>query len=563
MPLLMMSRALTADRVVNNFGGRGIKAQDATDPSSCSELGVKFLTRTTCERNQLPNRSPLNQLPVELLLEIFWKYVHESNIAVRVQAPSKSGTTSSFEVPSYGTPPGSPMLLSHVCPLWRAIVVSSPNLWSTIHVDDNCPGFADRLLLYVSRSGTNLLTLTMKIWRAPSLADRHGTTRHWGTCALAISQFPRCRRIYLDISWALEHALVARLPPSSTPPVHLEELSVRLPGWSSRNALKFSAYLHRSPRLKTVKWKGLYTNANGRVTRSLLEDLPTDTVRSIDLGDFHSLEDLLPALARHEHLEQLRSYVCKPSSVWTTSVQSMMALGPTSSPRDSLKLEHLHTISLHTLSTLTHVFAALELPALRTLAIDHFWDMTGANNLTSSHHHYADVGWDAVRGMLERSKCKLESLVYTRYGGDGNQLDIAVPPINEAALGRLLEAPVMESLRLLSFTGRLGDRTLRALTLQHASSQTSEGGAAARLVLPNLQILVINECWSTDGTWSEMVLSRSRAHFKGGKAVSRCLEKAHVLLKGSSQSNFSRDLMLVMPGVEVIADWGEPQNSFF
>ncbi|KAF8173617.1 hypothetical protein BJ912DRAFT_859202, partial [Pholiota molesta] len=60
-----------------------------------------------------PPHSPINDIPTEILCEIFSRCVDQSSARVLMQPNTKIA----------------PMLLCQVCATWRAIILSTPPLW--------------------------------------------------------------------------------------------------------------------------------------------------------------------------------------------------------------------------------------------------------------------------------------------------------------------------------------------------------------------------------------------------------------------------------------------------
>lgn len=450
--------------------------------------------------------SLINKLPIELLVEIFWLYVHGADIC-----PIASHA---FKIPTSRQSSGDPVRLSHVCSLWRAISFSSPHLWSTIYINTSrTKRHFERLSHHLHHAGTSPLTLTLDI-KGLRRANSFERIAMENTLQYASAQLHRCRRLYLSPSWELQGWLVRNLP--SAPPVHLEEFSAHIPGFSSANTLKLSSYLHSSPKLRSAKWKGVHA-AFGRTTELLVDDIPRESVRTVELGDFHAFDDLVPFLAGCEHLERVGCYISQSSGL----------------QEPPLRLEHLKSLSLSTMGDLTNTLGSLTLPSLTELTLDHFWDMGHAGL------GHADIGWDALLGMVERSGCKIHSLTYRRNGGNSGD----DPHVSEDAMLRTLESPLFNDLNHLSLEGRFGNTTLCGLTTHS--------------VLPGLKSLEIKGCWSTDGVWCDLVMCRRSA----GGYNHGALESAKILLRGPSQSNFCRDRMLVVPGVDVHVEWKEFEDK--
>ncbi|KAJ2916344.1 hypothetical protein MD484_g4035, partial [Candolleomyces efflorescens] len=453
----------------------------------------------------------LNKLPIELLVEIFWFYVHGADIC---SIPSHA-----FQIPTSLQSSGDPIRLTHICSLWRAISLSTPTLWSTIYINPSLSKHHFACLSHhIKYAGSAPLTLTLEI-KGLRRSDPSERISIENTLRYALGHLHRCRRVYLNPSWELQGCLVRNLP--STPPMHLEEFNAHIPGFSAANTLKLSAYLHASPKLCSAKWKGVHA-AFGKTTERLVDDIPRNTIRAVELGDFHAFDDLVPFLGGCELLERVGCYVSQSPSGGGSSG------GVQGTP---LRLAHLRSLSLSTMGDLTSTLSSLTLPLLTELTLDHFWDMGHAGL------GHVDIGWDALLGLVERSRCKIQKFIYKRNGG--NSVDD--PYVSEDAMMRALASPFFNELHHLSLEGRFGNTTLYGLL-------------APQRILPALKNLEIKGCWSTDGVWSDLVMRR---HPSLGGRYRGVLESAKILLRGPSQSNFCRDRMLVVPGVDVHVEWKE------
>ncbi|TEB25386.1 hypothetical protein FA13DRAFT_1167406 [Coprinellus micaceus] len=473
--------------------------------------------------------SLINGLPVELLAEIFWDFVRDTSDTL---ATTKGlAKPDAHKVPPYRKPYGDPIILGTVCKFWRSVALSISGLWSTIYITTNHPHFPQRLPLYLSRCGPEPLTLSLHISRPPpqyrtNIQERlQCLSRYEDLLGSVLSLVPRCRRLYLDLQWEIQNPKPSFYPAH---PLILEEFSANFSGtWDTRKVTKFCALLDASPHLKRLRWQGLRGNANSTATHKLLQSISTPSIRDLELCDFHRFDEMLGFLRKCNDLETFSCYAAKPP-------QPSMALvlygtnAPPGPPPFTI-LGHLHTLSLLSISALDHVFGLLILPSLKKLTIDHCWDM---ESVESQHSTYADIGWDALKSLLERSQCNLRTLEYRRHGEHEE-----APSVNESALVRFVESAGAQWLEDLSISAAVGDETLRALTLRPGKAP----------VCPTLKKVVLGRCKSTDGAWSDMVLSRSREPTR--------LKSASVVLKGHSESNFTRDLMLVVPGMIVAAEW--------
>ena len=109
--------------------------------------------------------SPARRLPRDVLHEIFLHCL-----------PTNRNPTAEYSE--------SPLLLTRICSSWRAIALSSPRMWSKVHIPLSNPSFS---------SGYGMITdETIRRQRfADVLRSRSGTVRRWlsrsGTCPLSLS----------------------------------------------------------------------------------------------------------------------------------------------------------------------------------------------------------------------------------------------------------------------------------------------------------------------------------------------------------------------------------------
>ncbi|KAJ6523481.1 hypothetical protein DFH09DRAFT_1047178, partial [Mycena vulgaris] len=89
-----------------------------------AELKAKRTRRTEMLKSIRGVISPIRRFPPELLAEIF-DYCREASLIC--------GSCTTLN------PMEAPIVLSHVCSFWRAVSLSTPKLWDTVHIDNGCP----------------------------------------------------------------------------------------------------------------------------------------------------------------------------------------------------------------------------------------------------------------------------------------------------------------------------------------------------------------------------------------------------------------------------------------
>ncbi|KAJ3550226.1 hypothetical protein NMY22_g574 [Coprinellus aureogranulatus] len=346
------------------------------------------------QANKASHVSYINDLPVELLEEIFWHFVRDSkHHHSSYGGPLNRQNDNAYQIPPYRKPYGDPILLPTVCNRWRNIALTIPGLWSTIYLNTDHPHASHRLSLYLSRSGSEALTLSFmarKIRIPTTYALEQGArlsclARYGELFANVLSLVPRCQRLYLDLHWQLQHSEAVAYLQHYNPanPSILEELSATFAGgWDARKVTNFFAYLQSSPALKNIMVKGLSGNINLTATQKLLQTLNTTSLHNVELDDFHRFDQLLPFLEKCDSLEQFSCSVANPPPPSMALV--LYGSNTTPSSSSSTVLGRLHTLSLLSLSALDHLFKPLVLPSLRHLRIEHCWDMSSSDGSPSS-----------------------------------------------------------------------------------------------------------------------------------------------------------------------------------
>ncbi|KAJ7206625.1 hypothetical protein GGX14DRAFT_637722 [Mycena pura] len=134
---------------------------------------VASVPDTSTERHRaLPYIAPVNQLPVELLSQIF-----RLSLRRRVRPSAKRA----------------PLVLTHVCRHWRAVAIRTPELWQCLFLEFPCrPSLgSDLVQAFLARAGSRSLYIVLKcsdasVFVPPNMLE---TVSHF---------FPKCQR--LDIT---------------------------------------------------------------------------------------------------------------------------------------------------------------------------------------------------------------------------------------------------------------------------------------------------------------------------------------------------------------------------
>ena len=275
--------------------------------------------------------SGTRRLPQELLQEIF-TYCLPSNRTER------SSTTSE-----------APMLLGRICSSWRRIVMSTPQLWSSIHVDVSEP---PSLVLRTSKSWASVVQRVRMVQRSMELS---------GTCSLSISFVYSGDKITQTVVSAAT-LLFQFLYESSQ---RWETLDLRLP---PSLFVQFFATLSKMdvPLLKSLclKLENPYTDAHSGAM-SILATAPifrVPSLRSLSISDL----DISLLVAGWNHLNHLDFNRLDGSDRFSTAPITVPGAIQILSLCPNLISCRMHKVNA--LGAQTH-FPAISLPFLRSLDI--------------------------------------------------------------------------------------------------------------------------------------------------------------------------------------------------
>ncbi|KAK7469050.1 hypothetical protein VKT23_003543 [Stygiomarasmius scandens] len=162
-----------------------------------ADLGKRKKHLQSIRDNYRALLAPVRKLPVEILLEIF-SYAC-------VQNPSLSITSANYEdklsMPTFH--------IARTCSQWRKIALSNPGLWSNITVDlaQRSWNVRDLVKLYLHRSGSTLLTLSIKAFRlhrdTPDSSAYHLQElgrESWELLGLLLKETSRWSRVSFDLA---------------------------------------------------------------------------------------------------------------------------------------------------------------------------------------------------------------------------------------------------------------------------------------------------------------------------------------------------------------------------
>ncbi|KAF5326290.1 hypothetical protein D9611_000675 [Ephemerocybe angulata] len=396
--------------------------------------------------------SYIQSLPQELLEEIFREYIHSPSASSLSSGRSLTGSYQ--RIVSHLGANTTPMLLAHVCPSWRAVVLSYPALWSRLCVFHAHAADFPLLEFWLARISNSPLDLTIvqRYKRVGELVD-HDTPQ-----ILAMTlRHASLRSVSLQLDVDMEH-LFGGTTDSIAP--SLEQFQLNLMNWSPEGCGVLSQLLLASPTLHTARWGSTCGEIYGHF------DTLWSTLSTIELGHI-GLSDLFTHLPQMLALQSLR--------IDDLDIDCS-ALG--SEHLASINLPHLTTLSFGFYSNLCPLLDSLLLPSLTNLSLGHGFGLGIPEGR----------GWPSLEKLVERSHCRLLSFDWSRRRMEE---DVMVRLFNHASDHIF---PELEYLRICS---PVGDQFVSALTL---------GGDSARL--PCLTSLALRSCRARDATLISMVLSR-------------------------------------------------------
>ena len=394
---------------------------------------------------------PMSRLPAELLAQVFEYCLPDET----------------FPVPASSQ---APLLVTRTCSRWRTVALSTPSLWTRLHVVYKDPGLDVSVASdWLQRSGCLLLSISISIdfneQTAQEILDvicRHSS--RWRHVRLEF------RGLYCPPMYSLS------LAENSTPLLRAFEFSAR--DISSANITPIISLLNSAPQLRELTWVDDLAD-----TRRLME-LPLSRLSLLSITMSHGTLDYLELLDRCYNLEHIRITRPRP--------------GATRSSRQPLVLSKL--TSLNITYDLTAIFDSLVLPALRHVCIhaegqidQATWQSTGAAAAMGS--------WSPVSflSLIKRSSCTIKSL----------WLDA---PMTENSLGQCLEM-ASPSLTKLTVSGVIiTDKLLSSLSCSPVpfSPSTSDPPSPSCWPLcPSLQEINLNtRISSSSGALVQMAQSR-------------------------------------------------------
>lgn len=415
--------------------------QEAVSGSSC---------RTVPDRPAgTPGRATIQDLPPELLCEIFAAYLKEQDY-------SKGPDPRPGIFPWDGATV-TPFHLTHICGVWRDLVHSTTRFWSDIRINIPRPCDLRLLGLWLQHTGTQPLNLSARLHGATELNRQAMSSimhlsRRWKTLQLFVQ--PDVQDICSKASW--------------NTPEHLGIFVIDFGGYYwARNAVdQFASFLYSSPNLRIGCCLNSQYHATG-LESSLWTRLTHIHFQTVEMSR------LLGALPNCPQLELLQLDACI-NDLWPG--------------RDVVAIEvpSLKALNLQRHNT-SGLVRHLTLPALKRLRLS-------SGFFTPSPFHRVQSGLDdpctLLLALLERSQCFVDwfMLIHCEECGDVS-LD------NEIIL-KVLRCKQFAKLRELAISPYVDDAIPQALT-----------ATAGPILLPELIDVDFRNCRTSKDLVRKMFVS--------------------------------------------------------
>ena len=410
-----------------------------------------YLCQTPATMAKRNARLSINKIPVELLCEIFLKFLDDDR-----EYPDCTpvvGPLVSFRTRA------DPTILGQVCSWWRNVALSTPALWAKIVIlEPRTSGFY-RTQLWLRRAGTHPLDLSIRDMRRNGSFDAKPLRE---TLSLFISRLEFWRRIDFSLP-IVTLDLLASIKIKSNAHLNLQSASIRI-SLSSRIERSRSPIdamwrvLHSSPMLHEVNWWDSYRG-------ELPGHAPWGQLTKMSLQFEFTVKTLLDVLALCPQLEEVDIFRL---SISQSSKQY--------NKQEPLILENLHSLTLEAEVDTGPLFRSLILPSLRSLNLRH--DL--------SDEIVRDLG--AFHRCLANSNCSLKVFSLSDW------------TLGESDLVTYLSTPFLRNILFFKVQGPLSDQAVGFFTRLDTHGQPE--------VMPYLEEMNLTVRTTRDGLLSRMVSSR-------------------------------------------------------
>ncbi|RDB17060.1 hypothetical protein Hypma_001779 [Hypsizygus marmoreus] len=486
-----MRPQITARRVLNallsRVKGFSISISPTTKQPGKSNIVSSYIPSAHPTREDpepLVRHAHINILPYELLTQVFLLALPEDDITV---------------IRPFTRYPQ--LTLSHVCSRWRHLIFSMESLWKQFTMKDE---EGSKVL------GKRMLDRVMGRSRARA-ASLSGLTQFWFDRAsssaptiilLGSASLPAMPVVMKNLGRCDSLALALALGEGSTKDL----LSLFSGDTSSLIFLSVTTRGHSRTIYKDIMDTPAFFSSphwqNLRVLKWLCESLP-----------FPLLDIPMPQLGVLQVSstitlnKDLKLFLSRSPNLTRITFEDLQLSATTNSSVTPFVIPNLHTFHIHCMTgnDPLDALASFTLPSLTCLAL--------SSEATSLSRNY-----EALEAMVTRSSCHLE--IFTAC-------DSSFPPTDFAGY---LTLPCMKPVRKLHLTAPcIQDRTIELL---RPIPSTIKG----RILLPNLKVLDLGKCSTTDGLLADVVASRRvlDAHAEvlyGGCDPPARLEELHVAFK--------------------------------
>ncbi|KAF9457777.1 hypothetical protein BDZ94DRAFT_1227394 [Collybia nuda] len=363
--------------------------------------------------------------------------------------PARTGSSPTSLSPS---PLADPQTLGEVCRFWRDVTLSTPSLWSKIWIYQPQRSQVRRVEMWLNRSRE--YPLNIRIIQLPGGVTHDNHAAADKILSLLVGQVHRWRRIHFRFGSTAQEPLLT-LPVGAA--TNMESAYVDMWKWDQASADQFWKICFSSPSLRHADWVSY--------TKKPPNYVPWTQLTSITLYHGLTVEECMSILQGCRHLEALCIH-----AIWT--YDSLV------DPYGPLTLPSLRHLSFLGYVEGTAIFNRLTLPSLTSLEISN----------AHPHHHHERRSCMSFRNLLQRSACRLE------------KLRLFNTSISPSDLHNYLSTPQMLSLLELDLEAPVTNQTIHSLTLSDNPRQPH--------LLPNLEAISLNEICTSDGSISDMILSR-------------------------------------------------------
>ncbi|KAF8814471.1 hypothetical protein BYT27DRAFT_7334452 [Phlegmacium glaucopus] len=340
-------------------------------------LGYKSFHQAPRSLSQYNVSLPINQLPIELLCDIFSKFLEDDR-----EHPDY--TPASRPLVSFYSR-ADPMILGQVCSWWRKVALSTPVLWSNIFLSQPSMSQISRIHLWLRRAANSPLNLAIEEPRKRGMHDASAVHQ-------ILSAFISRLELWKRVDFMLPADALGSLAVIANHPMKCQKLESASLHWSTERrhgqaSTKVSIdaiwrVFHSSPVLRRVSWWGGYSG-------EIPNHAPWATITHVLLEHEFDVETLIHLLSLCPQIEDISVFRL---SIPTTDVHRSV---------NTLVLDKLHAFTIDAEVETGPLFQRLTLPSLRSFKI---------------HHRYVNEhfprDYPEFQSLLARSSCSLENFIF-------------------------------------------------------------------------------------------------------------------------------------------------------